>query len=392
MKKAAAVKPGIERLMEVGHPFVQGARIGLLTNPTGIDSRFRTSVELCGQLPGAKLTALYACEHGLYGQRQAGVRFDDEWEPTYGVPVFSLYGKVKKPTPDMLEPVDTVIFDMQDIGVRFYTYLSSLLYMMEACAETGRRLLVLDRPNPLGGMGGEGGLLKNGFESMVGAWTMPFRTGLTIGELAVMANEQRGIGCELEVVKLEGWNRRMEYADTGLPWMLPSPNIPSIDTVRVYPGTCLFEGTNVSEGRGTTRPFEWIGAPWMDGEQLAKRLNAAGLQGVIAHPVYATPMFSKHAGELCGGIRLFITDPVLFRSVHTGIALLGEIKRLHPDRFEWLPPFREGMKPFIDLLSGSEHIRCAVGDRLAEQELLESWSEDERCWNAASKLYYKYGV
>ncbi|WP_338012178.1 DUF1343 domain-containing protein [Paenibacillus beijingensis] len=353
---SAAVRAGIDRLAACGHPYLKGRRIGLVTNPTGITADFRTSVDVCSQLADAELTALFACEHGLYGQRQAGEKFGDETDERLGIPVFSLYGEHKKPTAEMLQTVDTVIFDIQDLGVRFFTYLSTLMYVMEMCALHGKSLLVLDRPNPLGGTAVEGGLLRKGYESMVGAWTMPIRTGMTIGELARMANDLRGLKCELDVIPLEGWTRAMEFTDTGLPWMMPSPNMPALDTVRVYAGTCFFEGTNLSEGRGTTRPFEWIGAPWIDGRQLAERMNGLGLAGVHFHPVYATPTFSKHQGVLCGGARLFVSDTAAYESVRTGLALLYEVQRLYPDRFEWLAPPKEGSRYFIDLLTGG--IRC----------------------------------
>lgn len=218
------VSCGVDRLASgLSHPLLDGRRIGLVTNPTGITADFRSSVEVCRSLESSRLTALFACEHGIYGQHQAGVKFTDELDAGLGIPVYSLYGMHKKPAPEMLDEVDTLIFDIQDLGVRFYTYLSTLLYVMEACAENGKSLLVLDRPAPLGGTGSEGGLLEAGYESMVGAWSMPIRTGMTIGELALMANDKRGIGCVLDVVPLKGWNRQLEFMDTGLPWMMPSP-------------------------------------------------------------------------------------------------------------------------------------------------------------------------
>jgi uncharacterized protein YbbC (DUF1343 family) len=391
-QRSAGVRTGIDRLAERGHPLAKGRRIGLVTNPTGITSTFESSVNVCAGLQEAKLTALFACEHGIRGQRQAGVRFDDEWDEALGIPVFSLYGKHKKPTKEMLDTVDTVLFDIQDVGVRFYTYLSTLVYVMEACAEHGKGLLVLDRPNPLGGLLCEGGLLEPGFESMVGAWRMPILTGMTIGELALCIHAGMGGRCDVGVVEMEGWNRSMEFPDTRLPWMMPSPNMPTIDTVRVYAGTCLFEGTNVSEGRGTTRPFEWIGAPWIDGEALAAEMNSLKLPGVHFHPVYATPMFSKHQGELCGGVRLFVTDPGAFRAVSTGLHLLHQVVRMFPERFEWLPPFREGGKPFIDLLTGSERVRTELGAESGLRRILDAWQADAERWKEERQPFLRYGV
>lgn len=385
------MRTGADRLAQIDHPMLTGRRIGLVTNPTGITADFRTIVEVCAGLESAELTALFACEHGLYGQRQAGELFDDEIDPEFGIPVYSLYGKHKKPTADMLSAVDTVVFDIQDLGIRFYTYITTLLYVMEACAEHGKSLLVLDRPNPLGGAICEGGILQPGFESMIGAWTMPIRTGMTIGELALMVNDQRGLGCQVDALRMQGWQRSMEYTATGLPWMVPSPNMPFIDTVRVYAGTCLFEGTNVSEGRGTTRPFEWIGAPWLDGRKLAERVNARRLEGVHAHPVYATPAFSKHQGQLCGGMRLFVTDPRRFEPVRTGLTMLHEVVALHPDRFEWLSPPREGSRYFIDLLTGGHEVRRCISSAEGLSQIIGSWREQAESWKKMRQPYLLYG-
>jgi uncharacterized protein YbbC (DUF1343 family) len=290
----------------------------------------------------------------------------------------------------MLENVDTLIFDIQDLGVRFYTYISTLLYVMEACAGQGKSLLVLDRPAPLGGTGCEGGLLQEGYESMVGAWSMPIRTGMTLGELALMINDRKGLGCDLGVLPLEGWNRGLEYTDTGLPWMMPSPNIPAIDTVRVYSGTCFFEGTNLSEGRGTTRPFEWIGAPWLDGARLAEAMAEHRLPGVHFHPVYATPSFSKHQGELCGGVRLFLTDPQAYQSVRTGLALLHTVQSLYPGEFQWLAPPGAGGRHFIDLLTGGQDVRRRIAAVEGLDDISEQWQEESGLWLRLRKPYLLY--
>ncbi|WP_068775523.1 exo-beta-N-acetylmuramidase NamZ domain-containing protein [Paenibacillus sp. FJAT-26967] len=387
---SAGVRSGADRLHTMKHPLLTGRRIGLVTNPTGITADFRTTVEVCASLRDSQLTALYACEHGLYGQRQAGVLFEDETDPELGIPVYSLYGKHKRPTAEMLQNVDTVLFDIQDLGIRFYTYLSTLLYTLEACAEHGKSLLVLDRPNPLGGSIAEGGMLKPGYESMVGAWQMPIRSGMTLGELALMVNDVKGLRCDIDVIRLEGWDRRMEFTDTGLPWMVPSPNIPTIDSARVYGGTCFFEGTNLSEGRGTTRPFEWIGAPWLHGAELAKRMNASGLPGVHVHPVYATPAFSKHQGQLCSGVRLFVTDQEQFQPVNTGLRLLHEVISLHPDSFEWLTPPKEGSRYFIDLLTGGTDVRMTLADSEGLRSITRNWQEEAEAWKTQRKPYLLY--
>jgi uncharacterized protein YbbC (DUF1343 family) len=386
----AVVETGADRLAEAGETWLAGLRIGLLTNPTGVNAGFVPTIELCARLKRCRLTALFACEHGIRGERQAGVLFEDERDERLGVPVFSLYSPAgKRFRPHMLEAVDAVLFDIQDVGVRFYTYLSTLQMALEACAAAGKPLVVLDRPNPLGG-GGEGGLLEPGFESFVGAARLPIRTGLTIGETALYLNSLLKQPCELKVLPLKGWRRGMAYEETGLPWMLPSPNMPSPETVRVYAGTCLFEGTNVSEGRGTTRPFEIVGAPWVDGERLARELNGRGLPGVHAQPWHFTPTFSKHQGELCGGVRLFVTEPQAFRPVATGLHLLDAVRTLFPDKFEWLPPYREGGRPFIDLLAGSALVRTALGEPHGLERILRAWERDEAQWRELRRPFLLY--
>lgn len=387
----SAIKTGADLLSRgLSHPWLTGTRIGLITNPTGITADFVSTVDVCAGLANAKLTALYACEHGLDGELQAGVRFGDTVHPRLGIPVFSLYGEHKKPTPAMLAEVDTVLFDIQDVGVRYYTYASTLFHMMEACAEVGKRLLVLDRPNPLGGDAVEGGLLSAGYESLVGAWRVPVRTGLTVGELSLLVNSEMEVPCELDVIAMEGWRRSMEFTDCELPWMLPSPNMPTLDSVRVYAGTCLFEGTNVSEGRGTTRPFEWIGAPWIEGERLAERFREHELEGVHVHPVYMSPTFSKHAGELCGGVRIFVTDRRAFRAVDTGLVLLHELASLYPEQFRWLEPPQSGSRYFIDLLTGGRKVRDIIHDREELVRLMEDWNAEAEEWKERRKPFLLY--
>ncbi|QZN77438.1 exo-beta-N-acetylmuramidase NamZ domain-containing protein [Paenibacillus sp. DR312] len=386
-----AVKTGVDLLSRgLSHPWLTGARIGLITNPTGITADFVSTIDVCTGLANAELTALYACEHGLDGELQAGVRFGDMRHPRLDIPVFSLYGDHKKPTPAMLAGVDTVLFDIQDVGIRYYTYVSTLFHMMEVCAGAGKRMLILDRPNPLGGNVVEGGVLNAGYESLVGAWRVPVRTGLTVGELALMVNSEMDVPCELDVVVMEGWQRSMEFADCGLPWMLPSPNMPTLDSVRVYAGTCLFEGTNVSEGRGTTRPFEWVGAPWVEGERLAERFREYKLEGVHVHPVYMSPTFSKHAGELCGGVRIFVTDSRKFRAVETGLVLLHELVSLYPEQFCWLEPPEPGSRYFIDLLAGGKAVRETIHDHAEFIRLMDAWKVQAAEWKERRKPFLLY--
>jgi uncharacterized protein YbbC (DUF1343 family) len=270
--------------------------------------------------------------------------------------------------------------------------MTTMLYMMEACAEAGKTFVVLDRPNPLGGLVSEGGLLEPGFESMVGGFAVPFRTGLTIGEYARYVNDRLEPKCDLRVVPMSGWNREMEYTDTGLPWLMPSPNMPTMDTVRVYTGNCLFEGTNLSEGRGTTKPFEQIGAPWVDGAQLSAEMNLLGLPGVHFHPVTFTPMFSKHQGVLCSGVHTFVTDKKTYKSLESGLYLLHTVIRLYGDQFEWIPPFKEGRKHFIDYLTGSDLVRTTIHEEAGLHSIIERWRRDLAKWEQERAPYLLYGA
>jgi uncharacterized protein YbbC (DUF1343 family) len=387
---SSKVRTGADQLDEAAKTVFAGARVGLVTCAAALNSRFQSTVDGCAEMKDAQLVALFACEHGIRGERQAGVLFGDETDPRLGIPVFSLYGDTKKPTEAMLEHVDVVLFDIQDIGVRFFTYLATLAYVMEACALSGKTLIILDRPNPFGGFCCEGGKLVPGFESFVGIAPIPFRTGMTIGEFAVYMNDRLERKCDLKVVRLQGWRRSMEFDETGLPWVMTSPNTPTLDSCRVYPGTCMFEGTNLSEGRGTTRPFEMIGAPWLDGELLAREMNGLRLPGVHFQPVYFTPAFSKHQGQFCSGVQLYVTDKRTFRSVETGLRLVHQASKLAPDQFAWIAPFKEGRKHFIDYLTGSDLVRTKVRDAVETERIVELWSKDADDWRREREPYLLY--
>ncbi|WP_225445648.1 exo-beta-N-acetylmuramidase NamZ domain-containing protein [Paenibacillus arenosi] len=382
------VRTGADQLSAIATDLLAGKRFGLLTNPTGINAQYRSTIDSCAAISEGKLTAFFACEHGLRSEKQAGIQFEDELDPVYGLPVYSLYGSNRKPTTSMLADLDVLIVDIQDLGIRFYTYLTTLIYVIEACAEHGVTLIVLDRPNPLGGTKVEGGLLNEQYRSMVGAWRMPMLTGMTIGEFARLINGQRDTPCDLKVIPLLGWNRKMEYSDTGLPWLMPSPNMPTIDTVRVYGGHCLFEGTNLSEGRGTTKPFELIGAPWLQSEKLCKVMNELQLPGVHFHPYTFTPMFSKHQGERCQGIFTYVTDRSTYQSVETGLHLVHYVMLLHEHNFEWLG--NEAGHPFIDLLTGDNRVRLQLHEAQGLNEIVESWSHDSTQWRESRKPFLLY--
>jgi len=276
-----------------------------------------------------------------------------------GIVAHSLYGPVKKPTPEMLQGIDTLVFDIQDVGVRFYTFIHTMAYAMQAAAENDLPFVVLDRPNPITGEIVEGPVLEPEFSSFVGLYPIPIRYGLTIGELANYINQRQGIDADLRVIKMDGWRRDMWFEDTGLPWVMPSPGMPTVDTAVVYPGFCLFEGTNVSEGRGTTRPFETIGAPWIDGYKLALELNRVGLVGARFRAVHFIPTASKYAGEACGGIQVHVIDRQAFRPFAAAITALDIIHQLWPEQFQFRAPGASG-KHFFDLLAGTDKVRLDI--------------------------------
>jgi uncharacterized protein YbbC (DUF1343 family) len=317
--------------------------------------------------------ALFGPQHGARGEKQDNMIESAHYvDARTGLPVHSLYSEVRKPTPEMLAGLDALLFDLQDVGVRVYTFSWTMALSMEACAEAGVRFVVLDRPNPVGGVRVEGPVLREGFESFVGLHPIPLRHGLTTGELASWLNEARGIGCDLEIVPMEGWRRSMTWRDTRLPYVLPSPNLPTPDSCAVYPGMVLVEGTNLSEGRGTTRPFELVGAPWLDPQALADRLEAADLAGVRVRPCSFEPTFQKHSGAVCGGVQLHVVDADAFAPVRTAVELFRAARALAPDAFAWRSPpyeYEERLSP-IDILWGHDGLRTGVdAGRSADQIL-----------------------
>lgn len=378
------VKNGIDRILSYSHLF-QGKRIGLITTPTGITSEFISTIQILHD--NFKLTALFSPEHGVRGDQAAGAMVETYTDPLTGVPVYSLYRQdSKRMTADMLDQVDMVVYDIQDVGVRYYTFIYTMLYALEDCAKAGKELVVLDRVNPLDGLTVEGNVLKPGYESFIGNYPLSVRYGLTAGEVANMVNEQKGWNAKLHVVPCEGWERNMLFPQTGQIWVHPSLGIPRFETALVYAGTCLFEGTNLSEGRGTTFPFEIIGAPFIDAERLADEMNHRGLPGVRFRPVYFKPTTSKFQGELCAGVQIYVTDPLSYRSVETGVTLMYTMKRNY-EEFSYLPPVKEGSRPFIDLLCGDKLYREEVG----LMEMLEKFREESRDFAREKQRYHLYG-
>lgn len=386
------VRIGLERLLEDGDGLaaLRGRRAGLITNHTGVDPRLTASAERLAARSDLELRALFGMEHGYYGNLQDALPAEGFVDPATGLPVYSLFGETRRPTPEMLRGLDILLFDAQDAGARFYTYATTMVYAMEAAAEAGLDFMVLDRPNPIGGKTVEGSPLSPAFRSFLGYVPVPVRHGLTLGELAVLADRSIGLGGRLHVIRMEGWNRDARYDATGLPWVMPSPNLPTIESVTVYPGTCLVEGTNLSEGRGTTRPFEIIGAPWVDGRRLAAALADCALPACLFRPLVFQPTFWKHAGQPCGGIQIHVTDPASFMPFKTGVLLLDTVKRLWPREFAWTRTI-ESPAPspwLIDLLAGTDELRLALDAGVDPRELLLGWEREAARFAADRPLLY----
>ena len=353
------VRTGLDRLLSGHADHLRDASIGLILHPASVTPSLTLSVDALLDA-GFRLRTLFGPQHGARGEKQDNMIESEHYiDARTGLPVHSLYSETRKPTRDMLEGLDAVLFDLQDVGVRVYTFVWTMALAMEACAEAGVRFVVLDRPNPVGGVVREGPVLRPGFESFVGLHPIPLRHGLTAGELARWLVAERGIDVDLEVVAMEGWRRDMVWTETGLPFVMPSPNLPTPDSCLVYPGMVLVEGTNLSEGRGTTRPFELVGAPWLDPYELAERLDSFELDGVRFRPCAFQPTFQKHAGEVCGGVQLHVLDAAALRSVTVVVALLKAARELAPDDFAWGDPpyeYEETLAP-IDILWGSDELR-----------------------------------
>jgi uncharacterized protein YbbC (DUF1343 family) len=371
------MKPGLEVFLESRLNTLEGARVGLIVNPASINSRFEHAADLFHKEKRLNLTALFGPQHGIRGETQDNMI---EWrtfrDGRTGLPAYSLYGETRKPTPEMLHGVDALVFDVQDVGTRVYTFIYTMALAMEAARDCGKKFVVLDRPNPINGIQTEGNVHEPEFHSFVGMFPIPMRHAMTVAELALMFNREFGIGCELEVVEMEGWRRTMWYEETRLPWAMPSPNIPTVETAAVYPGSVMVEGTTVSEGRGTTRPFEMIGAPYVEPRELAEMLEAEGLPGVAFRPIHFQPTFHKFAGQLCGGVQIHVTDRALFKPVITGVAIISAIRRLYPGHFRWKQPPYEYVNdklPF-DVINGSSGIRNQIQAGVPIDEIEGGWS------------------
>lgn len=393
------VKTGIEVLQERGFEGLKGKRVGLVTNPSGVDRNLRSTIDILYNAPGVNLVALYGPEHGVRGDVYAGGKITDTKDEATGLPVFSLYGETRKPTPQMLEGIDVMVYDIQDVGVRSYTFISTLGLVMEACAAKGIEVMVLDRPNPLGGNKIEGCYVEQPFNSFVSQYRIPYVYGLTVGELAVLINEeglnrgqkgnQEPVKCSLTVVPMEGWERDMLYEDTGLPWVLPSPNIPFKDSPMYYAaaGVCgeLYGFLNI--GIGYTLPFQLFGATWLDAVKLKERLDSYGLPGVEFRTIWYKPFSGSLKGQLVQGLQYFFTDYEAARITETQFYVMQAVAELYPEKKAFAVANGVGL---FDKVCGTDYIRKEFGRTYKVSSIQAYWSKDEKTFRALAEQYYMY--
>lgn len=367
------VKIGLDVLLK-SNKIKDIGRVGLISHPPAILHDYTHVLDALMQ-SGAHIAALFGPEHGFDASAADGASVNDQTDRRTGLPVFSLYGPNKEPSQAMLSGVDTLVFDMQDVGVRFYTFISTLFYVLRGAAAAGKSVIVLDRPNPINGRVVAGPPLESGFESFVGIAPMPLRHGLTMGELARYFNSDFGFHADLTVVPMQGWQRSMWFDETGLPWVPLSPGMPHLSTAIVYPGMCFLEGTNLSEGRGTALPFEIAGAPWLDGHTLAQSLNQLNLPGVRFRPVSFAPTFSKHSGQTCSGVQVHVTDRASFKPIQTALHLIAACRAQAHKDFSFLSSSWEGGKPHFDLLAGSASVRQGLEAERPVVDIARDWDQ-----------------
>ena len=392
-RRVPAVRTGLDVLLRDRLSLVRGRRLGLIAHQASVNAELEHAAVLLHDAPGARLTRLFAPEHGLWGAAQDHAAIAGARDPVTGLAVRSLYGARREPTSTMLAGLDALVIDLQDVGSRYYTFIWTMALAMRACARTGVEVIVLDRPNPLGGAIVEGNLPDPAYASFVGLYPLPARHGLTIGEVAQWLARAHGLSPKVTVVEMRGWRRGMLWEDTDVPWVAPSPNMPTPDTARVYPGGCLFEGTNLSEGRGTTRPFEWVGAPYLDAHAWAEALTSERLPGVSFRPARFIPTFHKWAKRLCGGVQIHVTDRARFQPFLTGLAIVATARRLAPRRFAWRrPPYEfERRRLPIDMLLGTDRIRRALERGRPLREIERGWTGDLLKWKRRRVPALLYG-
>ena len=381
---------GADVLLHERLDLLRGRRVGLITNPTGVTGNLESLVDVFHEHPEIDLRALFSPEHGLTASVEDGEHVPSGRDGRTGLPVHSLYGATQRPTPETLDGLDVLIYDIQDVGVRFYTYIWTMALAMEAAAKAGLSFIVLDRPNPIGGVVVSGPVLAEAFSSFVGLYPIALRYGLTAGELAGLLNDAFGIGADLTVVPVEGWQRHQWYDETGLIWVPPSPAMPTLETAALYPGTCLIEGTNLSEGRGTARPFEWIGAPWVDRNRLSVSLNALDLAGARFRPIAFQPAAGKYAGQTCFGVHIHLLDRQVADPLAVALYLIATVKAQYLDHFAWRRSEREDGQCHFDLLVGTDQVRQGIEAGMEVPEIMASWEPDLAHFRELRKRYLLY--
>ena len=390
------VTTGLEQLLNAPPPWIADRRLGLLCNPASVNQAYDHARNLIHRRFPGQLKALYAPQHGFFAEKQDNmIESADLIDPLLGLPVFSLYGDTRIPTRGMFDPIDTLLIDLQDVGTRVYTFMTTVSHCLEAARRFDKQVVILDRPNPIGGLVQEGNCLDPAWASFVGRYPIPMRHGLTIGELAQLFNIHHGIGCDLCVVPMEGWRRDMYFPDTGLPWVLPSPNLPTWSSALVYPGQVLWEGTNISEGRGTALPFEMFGAPFLDLRNLVARLDPEDFPGMVLRPVGFEPTANKWTTRPCAGFQLHVTHPTVYRPYMTTIRLLHAILHAHGEQFQWKPPpyeYEYDRMP-IDLIIGSRDVRRSIANARSPDDLVDiatTWQDDLAAFGALSRQFQLY--
>ncbi|RJP80487.1 MAG: DUF1343 domain-containing protein [Desulfobacteraceae bacterium] len=387
------VKTGLETLIENPLPEMKNKKLGLLCNPASISRDINHARDLLINAFPGQVKAMYSPQHGFFAEKQDNmIESDNMLDHKAGIPVFSLYGETRKPTKEMLDPIDILLVDLQDAGTRVYTFIYTLSYCMEAAKEFHKKVFILDRPNPIGGKIVEGNILNPEYASFVGRFPIPMRHGLTIGEIALLFNEFFNIHCDLSIIRMKNWKRDMIFQDTGLPWVPPSPNLPTPTSAMVYPGQVIWEGTNISEGRGTTQPFEIFGAPFLDLDTIGNAVPDDVLSGAVLRPVVFEPTSNKWSNRSCTGFQIHVTDPKTFRPYRLSLELLKAVVNHHRNEFQWKsPPYEYEFKkmPF-DLISGDESIRKAIEKNQNLDRMETSWKKDIQAFLSLSQQYHLY--
>jgi uncharacterized protein YbbC (DUF1343 family) len=386
------VKSGLEQLVSQPAKWLAHYRLGLLSNPASVDPQWNHARILINQFLPGKLKALYSPQHGFFAEKQDNmVESDDLIDPATDLPVFSLYGNTRSPTAEMLDLIDVLIIDLQDVGTRVYTFIYTVSYCLEAAKKYDKKVVVLDRPNPINGSRVEGNCLSGKWASFVGRYPIPMRHGLTVGELSKMFNSHFGIDCDLTVIPMAGWKRSMYFHLTGLPWVAPSPNMPTVDSAMVYPGQVLWEGTNVSEGRGTTQPFELCGAPYLDTGRVLSSIKGK-IAGAVLRPTVFEPTSNKWMEKPCNGFQIHVTDPDNYNPYQTSLQLLQSVIKTHADKFEWKPPpyEYETKRLPIDLIIGDRSIRRRLESSEPVDSIVSSWQDDLEEFKEISRQFHLY--